>query len=228
VLDVAAYRQRRSQTFASINLTLISVIQGVALYVLTFQTYSYVSAAHGDISAVASLAPFSVASFVFICIATFEYTWFIVVFQWPPTVLDIAIPLLLGFFEILQIYFFFPLTSWTLASAILCFAGALAYLYSYFTLLPLHKVDIEQSLNDPARKALAPYFAINISICVLCGLFLLVMGLYVLPNHLIDLIDVSPEFPPLLLAGIFIALELVILYRAARLLTKLDSIFKLT
>src|SRR5579885_2132340 len=181
VLNDSSYRERRTQAFANINLTLISIIQGVALYALTAQTYTDLRASNGDPTVLTLLIPFVFASFVLICIATFEYTWFVVVFRWPPTVFDIAIPLALGFFEILQMYYFFPVSSWTISSALVCFAGAGAYFYSHLSLFRYERVGFEENRVDKARRALGGYFKVNITICVLCGLFLLVVGLFVLP-----------------------------------------------
>src|SRR5947209_6079253 len=135
-LNQTTFLERFRGTFPNIYLTIVSIIQGVAVYTLTSQTNLYIGKLNKDLSLL-QFVPFSLASFVLTVVIAFEYTWFVALFRWPPKLLDIAIPLGLGFFETLPMYYFTDYLGYCLTTAFLCLTGAFAYWHSrrYFPIV---------------------------------------------------------------------------------------------
>jgi hypothetical protein len=128
-LTVENYFKRASSIFPSVYLTIISIIQGVALGILGYNIFSRFNAQ--DIRPNwESIIPYSIISFITIIIVSYEYTWFIGIFRWRPRVLDILIPVSLGFFEFIPMFFLEYPDKWWIFTSIFCLIGAIAFLYT--------------------------------------------------------------------------------------------------
>jgi hypothetical protein len=116
-----SFKRSMLSSFPSVYLTTISIIQGVALGILAQQTFSGV---HGNLR---ETFPFALASLVTIMVISYEYTWFVGMFRWPPRVWDTLVPFLLGFAEAAPMFFLRDAKMWWLWTAVFCIVGALAF-----------------------------------------------------------------------------------------------------
>jgi hypothetical protein len=64
---------------------------------------------------------------VSIMVVSYEYTWYVGIFQWPPSVWDTVIPFALGFAEVGPAFFLDSPVYWWVATAIFCIFGALGF-----------------------------------------------------------------------------------------------------
>jgi hypothetical protein len=217
-LNSVTYAERLKRTFPGIYLTLISIVQGVAVYTLSYVTTLYWG--KGAASAWLPYVPFSLTSFVVIVVVTFEYTWFVALFHWQPKVLDVTIPLALGLFEILPMYYFASPIWWRLFTAFLCLGGAAAYAYPWYNLA---QVEIHPAYRDAHRAVFRSYYIWNISACLLCAALLSLQAFVArdgVPGFLAHafVLQISAWGP-------LLVLEIFIVVRSRRMLTRLGQIF---
>lgn len=218
-----SFDERFRQQFPQVYLTLMSIVQGVAIYTLSTETKDYIDSA--AFPAYLKYLPLTVFSFGAVVIVTFEYAWFVALFRWEPRLYDIAIPLGLGLFEVLPMYYFRYIDKWLVANALLSAAGALAYLYS---LLMLGKTQDNQSdewrVERWQRDELNRYFWRNIVILLLtAAVFLGFYRLYtVLPVRYPHFEQLTPRNTVKLVALAFLGVaEIILLRQSGKLMTTL-------
>ena len=164
-LSPTTFNERLKTTFPNIYLTLISIIEGVAVYTLSVNTYDYVMTFNkyphllGYFPYWLQYVPFSLTSFGLIVMVAFEYMWLVALFRWSPRLLDVTIPLGIGFFEILPMYYLTNPFGYCVSVALFCFSGAFAYWYSwrYFPLVDItedYKKDAHNILERSYRTAI--------------------------------------------------------------------------
>jgi hypothetical protein len=127
-LDQEEFISRMVDSFPSIYLTTISIIQGLALGLLIQNVFAFISgSSQSGLERWSPLIPYAPVSFLIIIGILWEYYYFVVVYRWSPKLLDTCIPLFLGFFEIgLMFYLTEPRVWWALnvgldVSAIIAF-----------------------------------------------------------------------------------------------------------
>lgn len=178
ILDSNTFEQRFLATFPSIYLTIISIIQGVAVYTLTSETNSYITRVYPSTFLIWKVPywmqyiPFSLTSFLLIVILAFEYTWFVALFRWSPRLRDITIPLGLGFFETLPMYYFTNHLGYCLTTALVCLTGTYAYWHSW-RFFPI--VDIDDRYRKAVHDHLDQYFSTSITLALVAGLSLVAL-----------------------------------------------------
>ncbi|RLB35480.1 MAG: hypothetical protein DRH12_16665 [Deltaproteobacteria bacterium] len=123
------FRRRIGDSFPAVYLTLISIIQGVALGILASNTFSYIKDPHLAESWTRFL-PYSVMSFISIIVVSYEYTWFIGIFRWSPEIWDTIIPFALGASEVGPMFYLTDPQSWWLLTSVFCYVGAGALFYT--------------------------------------------------------------------------------------------------
>lgn len=94
VLDAQTLRARTNDIFASAYLTLVSIVQGLALALLV-QGVTSVDFDHGD-GIIWAFYGEATASGLALVLVYYMYVWFVLVARWPPSALDTLIPFLLG------------------------------------------------------------------------------------------------------------------------------------
>lgn len=219
-LNAVTYMERLKRAFPSIYLTLISIVQGVAVYTLSYVTTLYWG--QGAASAWLPYVPFSLTSFVVIVVVTFEYTWFVALFHWQPKVLDVTIPLALGLFEILPMYYFASPIWWRLFTALLCLGGAAAYAYPWYNLA---QVEIHPAFRDAFRAVFTRYYIWNISACLLCAAWLLLSLAAFAARDSAPVFQAHAFVLQIAAWGPLLVLEVFIVMRSKRMLTQLGHIF---
>lgn len=117
--------RRSLETFPAGYLTLIGIIQGVALGILVEQVHPLIlgAAVLGD-RAVA-LGEFFMA-FTTILVVSYEYLWFTTIMRWTPTATDTLVPHTLGVCEIAPLFLLERPVAWWISTACMGCAGALA------------------------------------------------------------------------------------------------------
>jgi len=129
-LNEGEFKSRMGESFPSIYLTIISIIQGVALGILANQIDKlFFHPAQGTTLARAwfLIVPYCIFSFSSILIVAYQYAWFIGLFKWSPTFWDIFFPFILGLSEIMPIFFLDNPAAWMLCTSIFSFTGILAW-----------------------------------------------------------------------------------------------------
>lgn len=124
------FAKRITGSFPSVYLTIISIIQGVALGILASNSFGYVKRVGPLPHDWPLVLIYTVFSLLLIILVSFEYTWFIGVFQWSPTFWDALVPIVLGFTEVGPMFFLDRPRVWWLLTAFFCLAGAGGYLNS--------------------------------------------------------------------------------------------------
>jgi hypothetical protein len=125
------------ESFPSIYLTTISIIQGLALGVLIQNMFVYIGDHPGrSAAALAPLLPYMLLSFLIIIVVLYEYYYFVVVYRWSPKVLDTCIPLLLGFFEIGMMFYLTDPKAWWYLNVGFDTVGLLAFAHTYLSCKP--------------------------------------------------------------------------------------------
>jgi hypothetical protein len=128
-------RKRTTDVFETINFTLVSIIQGVALALLLENMVSALRQESGIVS-VLVISSSAVFSFISIGVVFYEYSWLSIVLRWTPTPADTFIPLILGSTEILPVFFLDqPQWYWSLMLVFFA-AAAAAYCYSRSKCVP--------------------------------------------------------------------------------------------
>ncbi|WP_043848175.1 hypothetical protein [Amycolatopsis keratiniphila] len=127
-LDRSVLVRRAVDIFPAGYLTIISIIQGVALSVLLAETVPLVI--DGGRGAAAVVATFAQAllAFVAIVVVAYEYLWFTTLMRWVPTFRDTVVPLLLGVGEIVPAFLMERWTAWWVVMTIFIGLGGGAYL----------------------------------------------------------------------------------------------------
>jgi len=173
-LDREEFKRRIAESFPAVYLTIISIIQGVALGILATKTHEYIKN-----SCLAEpwlrFLPYSVMSFLLIIVVSHEYTWFLGIFKWPPRVLDTVIPFAIGFSEISPMFFLTNSRIWWFLTAAFCSFGALAFSY---TLWNCRRAWFRENTNKEAYDKLISTLRQDISmalilapICICGGVF---------------------------------------------------------
>jgi len=125
-LDQEEFRHRMQSSFPAVYLTIISIIQGVAMGILVYNTFEYIKDPKITGCYVRFL-PYSAMCFIFLIVVTREYTWLVGTLKWSPKVLDTIIPFVLGLSEIIPVFYLTSPHIWWLLVAILCFVGSAAF-----------------------------------------------------------------------------------------------------
>ena len=134
------------QGFSATYLTLLSIIQGVALASLA-------------LNAKEAIAPTGLwdplewttisITFVVIVLVWYEYSWFVRLFVWPPSPFDAFIPFGLGATEVWATFRIEEPHGWMIAMGGLCIAGTVAYLNSLCHVRPELFGQMSRSLLKP-------------------------------------------------------------------------------
>src|SRR5947207_15779336 len=84
-LEREEFQNRMAASFPAIYLTNVSIIQAVALGILAEHSFGYVSALESHRFALwAPIIPYALMSFTLIVLTSFEYHWFVGMYQWSP------------------------------------------------------------------------------------------------------------------------------------------------
>jgi hypothetical protein len=116
------FKRRMGESFPSVYLTIISIIQGVALGLLAKNTFEYIKTS-GSAELWLRFLPYSVMSFLIIIIVSYEYTWLVGIFRWSPKFLDVIIPFVIGLSEIGPMFYLVNPKIWWFLAAAFCFFG---------------------------------------------------------------------------------------------------------
>jgi hypothetical protein len=142
LLDRRELKRRMGESFPNVHLTVISIIQGVALGILAQNIFVYISnIGKPGFGTIVGLIPYAFLSFLIIVIVSFEYNWFVGVYRWSPKFLDTFIPFLLGIGEIAPLYSLSNPKAWWLLNAFLTFAGTIAFMNTFINT----KIDMFKS-----------------------------------------------------------------------------------
>ena len=126
-LDQEQFKSRMNESFPSVYLTLISIIQGVALGILAQNTFGYISTESVSNIEVFRMIPYAILSFLTIVTVSFEYNWFVGIYRWSPKIWDTLIPLLLGMSQIGSLYFLRMPEVWWILNALFAIIGVVAF-----------------------------------------------------------------------------------------------------
>ncbi|TQJ19730.1 hypothetical protein [Kribbella jejuensis] len=133
-LDHETLLQRSIEIFPQGYLTNISIIQGVALSVLTVETVNHLKQV--GIESAPQTVPLSLFSLAGLIIVSYEYLWFSTVMRWSPTFRDTAIPVILGVAEIVPPLLLGRTVAWWIAAAFFALLGSVAFLNTVSRLRP--------------------------------------------------------------------------------------------
>jgi len=118
---------RMSESFPNVHLSVISIIQGVAVALWVENIIAYFRKMEVIThTAIITLIPYCLLSLFAIVFITYEYNWFVGVYRWSPKFIDTLLPFLLGIGEFFPLYFFASPFMWWLLNTLLAVAGALA------------------------------------------------------------------------------------------------------
>ncbi|MBI5796554.1 MAG: hypothetical protein HZA47_09630 [Planctomycetes bacterium] len=156
LLDRQEFKSRMVNSFPAVYLTIISIIQGVALGILAQNTFEYIQKFKVlNVKDIITLLPYVTLSFFNIVIVFFEYSWFIGVFRWSPKFSDTFIPFFLGIMEISPLYFLDKPKFWWFLNAGYVLAGAIAYINTFascktdmFEIKEIYKFTKRRSLEN--------------------------------------------------------------------------------
>lgn len=126
-LSASELCNRMADNFPATYLTMISIIQGVAIGVFAQNTFG----AGMAVSDFLLLSPYFLASFLLIALVFWEYVWFTGIYRWSVKVSDTFAPLVLGVLEIGSFYYFRNIPVWWLMNGLICLAGTLAFANTY-------------------------------------------------------------------------------------------------
>jgi len=105
--------------FPASYLTVLSIVQGVALSALIF------NAADAFKDGITISAPFlMLISFGNLIMVWYEYSWLVRIYTWEPGFIDAMIPFMLGVLEIVPTFFFERPFEWTIATICFILSGA--------------------------------------------------------------------------------------------------------
>lgn len=118
-LDKEQFKTRTGELFASFYMSMVSIIQGVALAMFIQNAFNL----RYDLFVFLRV----VISFFYIATVTFEYATFAGIWRWPHRMGDVVIPLLLGIAQSAPSYLWQDPLKWWAASLGLCVCGLFAY-----------------------------------------------------------------------------------------------------
>lgn len=114
-------RKRVVDIFPAGYLTVMAIIQGVALGLLLEKVIDHIFA-----HPVVVLGQ-GIATFITIVVASYEYLWFTAIMRWTPTFLDTLVPYLLGVAEIVPALLVGRFDLWWICTVVLFAVGGLAF-----------------------------------------------------------------------------------------------------
>jgi hypothetical protein len=130
-LTTPALRRRTSDTFPTGYLTIIAIIQGVALGIWVSSVIPLVLST-GDVAVRISIAGEGIAGFASILIVSYQYIWFSTVMRWTPTFLDTLVPYVLGVTEIVPAILIKSEFRWWVSMAVFLLAATAALVHTVF------------------------------------------------------------------------------------------------
>lgn len=128
-LDKVVLRRRTVEVFPAGYLTVLSIIQGVALGITVTQAVS-VQSLPGPVAEDVTVIMRATMTLLAIIIVSYEYVWFTVMMRWRQTFADSLIPFVLGTAEIVVALHIGRASAWWLSSAVLVGVGILAFSYT--------------------------------------------------------------------------------------------------
>jgi len=128
-LNKELLKERMSTNFPGTYLTMVSVIQGVAVGILTQNTLDFFN--KSDIASFLHILPFALVSLLAIMIVSFEYVWFTGIYRWSIKFWDVVTPIMLGITEVSTLFFLNEPAYWWLAHSIFTLFGTLAFFRTY-------------------------------------------------------------------------------------------------
>jgi len=171
-LNTEEFKSRIAESFPSAYLTIISIIQGVALGLLATNSFGYIKDPCLPETWVRFL-PYSFMSFLTIIVVTYEYTWFVGVFRWSPRIWDTIIPFALGFSAIGPIFYLTNPKIWWFLTAAFCGFGALGFFNTLWNCRQ-NMFDKNKKVYIRVRNTLKSDILIALIaalICIFAGLF---------------------------------------------------------
>lgn len=128
-LDRTEFKKRVGDSFPSVYLTVIGIIQAVALGILAANLHETLSIMESGRNMWLLLIRASF-SFLMLILVLFEYSYFVGIHKWSPTAWDTAIPFFLGGAEIAPMYLLRNPKAWWISFAVLSFVGTCSFLYT--------------------------------------------------------------------------------------------------
>jgi hypothetical protein len=108
--------------FPSSYLTLVSIMQGVAVGILATKCFGNLGA--GPTEILWPIVPYAGVSLMILVYYTYGYHIYISIFRYAMEVYDVMLPTLLGFSEIVPLFFIDHPTEWWFLTATFCLLGA--------------------------------------------------------------------------------------------------------
>lgn len=146
-LNRTEFKDRMVESFPSVYLTLISIVQGVSVSVLAANFFDLI-ANPGGTSWLEAL-PYALLSFFAIVLVSFKYNWFVGIYKWSPKFPDTLIPFLLGIFQIGPLYFFGEPRVWWIINIFFALAGVSAF----FNTLSHTRIEMFRAEADKCTEA---------------------------------------------------------------------------
>jgi hypothetical protein len=185
---VKEFQSGVATNYPTIYLTLISIIQGVALGCLSYQTWTIFK----DKCLLQGLLflPYAGISLGVLIIVVMEYSLFVLLYQpksdhknklvdyrqflgWRPT----AIPFVLGILEVGPMLFMDKPKYWWIATGLFCFFGIFAFINSIF--ISKHMAEYRHSKHEPFFKKDQQYLGISALITGILSALSFVVSQYV-------------------------------------------------
>lgn len=197
LLDADVLATQARDIFPAGYQTSISVIQGVALSALALKAIPAISDNSHDVPLILR----SLMSLFGIILVAYGYLWFTALMRWNITVLDIAVPYLLGVGEIVSALEVEDVHGWWVGTAIFAFLGAGAYANTWSHLRAVRFSDsVDEEAEETLRRLLARLTLATLATAVLSTALLMLVGGRILPTYLLTW---GPG--ALLLAGLVLA-----------------------
>ena len=211
--------RRSSEAFPSANLTFISIIQGVGLGYLIYNSVH--GFPPGGYAVHTSFIARAVIQFAAIVIVSYEYTWFGIALRWPASFLDTLVPLTLGAFEIIPSFYLGQPFLWWLFIAIFMIS-ALAAFFSSLLQCKRDMYELEEAWSA-TKKELRQDLSVVSALLAIAVAELLGLELIHLEDPMIGLAWISIGG-----CACTFALALVLVYGEERYLNKLHRIHGLS
>jgi Restriction endonuclease len=129
VLTTPTLRRRTIEIFPMGYLTIIAIIQGVALDIVLTAAVHYMIARHSDVPVYLCQG---ITGLFCIIVVSYEYLWFTTIMRWTPTFFDTLMPYVLGAAEIVPPLVITKFDLWWLSTIALMFFGGCAFCYTVF------------------------------------------------------------------------------------------------
>jgi hypothetical protein len=147
-LDEAKLSRGLRRQFPAIHFTMISIMQGVALYILAQQVFDASSNGGRLIDTNSSIGFYAGACFLYILLITYEYiTIYVAAWEFPVNIFDVIVPVLLGFCEYIPLYYLNNPDKWFFWITILADLGLITFLLRY-----LHLIYAKHEYGDSLFK----------------------------------------------------------------------------